>query len=95
MKCTNLIVVEAFYRKYEKDYESGTMYTTHGKLYSYSTCIAEWKDNTLLINETSYSCTTSKHLSLLYRFIKESTKTYHLYNVPKNVIRLSHLVKSK
>lgn len=95
MKCTNLLVVEAFYRKYDNEYESKHMSTTHGKLYSYNTCIAEWDGKTLLINETHYSRTTSKHLSLLYKFIKGSTKTYHLYNVPRNIIKLNHLVKNK
>lgn len=36
------------------------------KLFSYYTCIAQWyNDNTLIINDNKYSCTTSKHQTYL------------------------------
>lgn len=34
----------------------------NGRLYSYDTCIAQWKGKTLIVNTTRYSCTTSKHI---------------------------------
>ena len=39
------------------------------KLYSYATCIAERVDGKIVVNETKYSVTTSKHRSYLRRAI--------------------------
>lgn len=41
--------------------------STGDKLFSYSTCIAQFIDGTLYINTTRYSVTTSKHRYYIYR----------------------------
>lgn len=42
--------------------------STGDKLFSYNTCIAQWKGDTLLINITKYSATTTKHLYYVKRY---------------------------
>lgn len=39
----------------------------NGKLYSYSTCIAQWVGNRVYLNCTKYSATTSHHQTLVRR----------------------------
>ena len=46
--------------------------STGDKLFSYNTCIAQWDDNYLLLNETKYSTTTSKHQTYLQYAIRHN-----------------------
>ena len=60
------------------------------KLYSYNTCIAQFKDDLLYINLTKYSRTTSVHQNILIDLIKldprykDRVKLY--FELPKNVV---------
>lgn len=46
------------------------------KLFSYSTCIAQWEDHHVLINPTSYTGTMDRNLTLLYKIISTSDIIY-------------------
>lgn len=62
----NKEVVESFISRNIAN--SANLISTGNKLISYNTCIAEWYTSSiLLINETYYSNTTSRHLNLLKR----------------------------
>ena len=47
------------------------------KLINYNTVLGQWFDNTLLINTTHYSITTSKHQNNLIEFANQ--KGIHYY----------------
>jgi len=67
---TNKEVVLAFLNNYPDDVYAGNLryYAKTGKLFSYSTIIAQRFDNgTIIFNATKYSPTTSRHQSLLFR----------------------------
>ena len=63
-----------------RDYPDRGIYMTRGssisstgdKLYSYSTPIAEWKKDKIMLNENKYSVTTSRQQSDLKRMITEA-----------------------
>lgn len=66
----------------------GSNLTNDGnKLFSYYTCIAEWFNDTLLLNGTKYSVTTSKHQGILQRAFNNcgliNIKIHTLYNVER------------
>ena len=68
----NSEVVEAFLRKGMANNSTESLHSTGTKLFSYATCIAEWEDkewdnDTLIINLTKYSVTSSNHLYYLKR----------------------------
>ena len=57
-------VIFAF--KSRKAAKTSHVSTDGTKLFSYYTCIAQWFNNdTLIINDVKYSCTTSKHQTYL------------------------------
>ena len=67
---TNKEVALAFLNNYPDDAYAGNLryFAKAGKLFSYSTIIAQRFDNgTIIFNATKYSPTTSKHQSLLFR----------------------------
>lgn len=67
---TNKEVAFAFLNNYPDDAYAGNLryYAKAGKLFSYSTIIAQRFDNgTIIFNATKYSPTTSRHQSLLFR----------------------------
>jgi hypothetical protein len=61
------------------------------KLFSYSTIIAQWFDNTLLVNTTRYSVTTSKAQGNLIREIDDNVEWYTVDNVRMGTSDLKHL----
>lgn len=61
------------------------------KLYSYSTCIAQWNYNTIIVNPTYYSNTTSHHLGILKRAIN-SNYTETITSVPVDTKDLTKYV---
>lgn len=83
----NSEVVEAFLRKGMANNSTGSLHSTGTKLFSYATCIAEWWDNdTLIINLTKYSVTSSKHLSYLKRCLERGFQGN--YNTVLKVLRV-------
>lgn len=67
---TNASVVESFLKLEENS--SGNLISTGRRLISYQTTIAQWSEDLLsiIVNETYYSQTTSKHRNLLKRMNK-------------------------
>jgi hypothetical protein len=61
----NSEVVEAFLKRKIAVNNGGSLSSTGTKLFSYATCIAEWSNDSLIINLTKYSVTSSKHLYYL------------------------------
>lgn len=61
--------------------------STGDKLFSYNTCIAQFNGHALILNETKYSVTTSKHQSYLRKTVTDSgiwATTYLVDNVNYN-----------
>lgn len=63
---TNNEVVRNFWN--HKVGKSLNMKSTGDKLFSYKTCVAEWRGQTLYVNTTKYSRTTSKQTCELFVF---------------------------
>lgn len=58
------------------------------RLYSYDTVIAQKLQNgAIILNDTKYSVTTSKHQSEIRYAIRMSAKTLKIYHTDKNVPR--------
>ena len=60
-----------------------TLNSTGGELINYKTVIAYWKDETLFINTTKYSSTTSHIQSKLKYLATEKGILYRTYNPKK------------
>lgn len=59
--------------------------STGTRLFSYNTCIAQYiNEDTILLNTTKYSVTTSKHLTILKRNIKDK---YQVAVSPRTFVR--------
>lgn len=64
----NKNVVERFI---DKEIAQGSNLISSGnKLFSYRTCIAQWVGNTMIINLTKYSSTTSRHQTYLRAIVE-------------------------
>ena len=55
---------------------SQSLKSSRVKLFSYSTCIAQWEDHHILVNPTSYTNTMDRNLTLLYRILSTSDIIY-------------------
>lgn len=72
----NSDVAQAFARR--RSQRSPHLTSDGTLLFSYDTCIAQWKDdNTIYLNITKYSPTTSHHVSLTRRYLNN----YHIVEV--------------
>lgn len=59
--------------------------STGDRLYSYNTCIAQYDDdNTLYVNLTKYSGTTSRHQTYLKWHLRNNTFK-EVFNVPRGI----------
>lgn len=94
---TNYDVCVAFVNGSNNGCHSLNMRVNHdgSRLFSYGTCIAEKLSNgSIIINETKYSITTSKHQSHLRWAISANAKgiTIHHTNkhVPRETYNLTH-----
>ena len=56
--------------------KSLNMKSTGDKLFSYKTCVAEWRGETLYVNTTKYSQTTSKQTCELRAFASDYKRIY-------------------
>lgn len=80
MSIKNKDVAKSFINKQPN--ESLHLKSTGEKLFSYTTCIAQWSNkeyNKLYVNYTKYSNTTSRHLSLLHNAIQEAAKQGQIF----------------
>lgn len=62
---SNSKVIEAFLER--RQAAASNLSTDGFHLWSYATCIAQWSGSTFVVNQTKYSRTTSKHLTMLTR----------------------------
>lgn len=83
-------IVKLFLEK--KEGYGSSVYSSGKKLFSYTTCIAEWINKGLCINNTYYSNTTTRHTSLLYKNIGNSIKVYTAIKVPKGASKLEDYI---
>lgn len=60
---SNIDVIEAFLN--HENLGSLNLFSENDKLFSFDTCIAQWHMDELVINDTYYSSTMSKHVELL------------------------------
>lgn len=90
----NKDVIDAFLTG-ENHCKTGSMeFIPPDKLYSYSTCIAEYDDEELLVNMSKYSVTTTRHQSELIRQIGQIPCTL-LTNIPRNIVSLKKFKNDK
>lgn len=77
----------------EQEAQGSNLYSTGTQLISYSTCLAEWWDNKLLINETKYSVSTSKWQNkLFFEASQSSVPIFYVGNqVPMGTSTLHNL----
>jgi len=72
---------------------TGSVSVEDNKLYSYATCIAERVVDKIVVNETKYSVTTSKHQSYLYGAIRRYNECAEFVNgIMRGTYRLSDAV---
>lgn len=66
------------------------LYSEHGRLYSYCTCIAQKVGDRVYLNETKYSCTTSHHQTLVRRICNP----YRIMcdSIPRNIVKLDKYI---
>ena len=86
----NSEVVEAFLKGRVAVNQGGSLFSTGTKLFSYATCIAEWSKDSLIINLTKYSVTSSKHLYYLKRSYQGNYHT--ILGVPMGKSSLSKIL---
>jgi hypothetical protein len=69
------------------------LYSEFGKLYSYSTCIAQWVGDRVYLNCTKYSVTTSRHQSL----VKSICNPYRIFHddIPRGIQKLDKYIHEK
>lgn len=67
--CKNIDVIRNFFSHSPAKNYTDSLVSRDNKLFSYNTCIAEWIDEDIVINNTKYSPTTSKHQSSLRRVL--------------------------
>jgi hypothetical protein len=73
-------------------YKRGSSVTSdQNKLFSYNTVIAQWFEDTLLVNDTKYSPTTSKAQGILIRSIGSNVKWYIVDHISRGTNDLSYL----
>lgn len=82
----NLDVIKSFIKRNPNSTEH--LLSTGDKLYSYSTCIAEYYLDMLLVNITYYSNTTSRHLGLLKRNYPSDILIVCLDRIPQDTQNL-------
>lgn len=69
--------------------KSANLISTGDRLISYNTCIAEWyTSQILLINETYYSNTTSRHLNILKRRLPSYIRCLTVSNIDRNINKI-------
>ena len=64
-------VIFAFTEK-RKAVGGSNIHSYGDKLFSYNTCIGQWYNDCVILNETRYSITTSKHQTMLEWQLNES-----------------------
>lgn len=62
-------VIDAFLNHKEGASDNKNLRSTGAKLFSYSTCIAQWLDDILIVNVTKYSKTTSTIQNRLVKLV--------------------------
>lgn len=76
----NAEVINSFVRRMNGATEHLT--SRNGKLFSYSTCIAQYDSGNLIVNKTKYSSTTSRHLSMLLKYKDRLPNIVEVNNIP-------------
>lgn len=83
-KLKNADVVNEFLNGKVSESHTGALWSTGDRLFSYGTVIAQWHNNTLLVNTRGYSSTTrGKHQSQLKRHL-DSFKVRYINDVRLN-----------
>lgn len=77
---TNIQVIQSFISK--RIGNSLHLYSDGRRLLSYNTCIAEYYNGSLIVNNTKYSRTTSRHKSTLLEVMSTNIPVINVLNVP-------------
>lgn len=89
---TNPPIVEAFLN--HQVAEGFNLNSTGDKLISFRTTIAQWIKGKLVINDTNYSSTTSKHRNILRRIQREDSIQI-VKDVPQDEFDLTNYLVNK
>lgn len=74
---------------------SENLESTGDRLYSYSTCIAQRKDDGIVyINNTKYSTTTSKHQNLVLRICTPHV-VLRCTSIPRGIVKLNKYIDNE
>lgn len=81
-------VIKAFRNREHANSYTGSLWSTGDCLYSYSTCIAEYnKNDNLYVNLTKYSVTTSRHQTLMKRYLFNDVYKFE-YNIERSKLHI-------
>ena len=84
-------VIDKFLDK-DFNFHANSVSSEEDRLFSYSTIIGQWFNNTLLINITKYSVTTSRHQNYLIIFAdRKGIKYYTVSDISRGTCDLSYL----
>lgn len=86
----NKKVITEFLKK-NFNLSASSVSSNEDKLFSYSTIIAQWFGDTLLVNTTKYSVTTSKAQGNLIHLIGKNINWYTVDNISKGTSDLKYL----
>ena len=84
-------VIDNFLNK-RFDYKASSLYSKEDKIINYNTILAQWFGDTLLINITKYSTTTSKHQNRLVESADEKGIQYYtVSDIPMDINNLNYI----
>jgi hypothetical protein len=89
----NIEVIKQFLNKSSGNSDNGNVISTGDRLINYNTCLAEWNNDSIMINVTKYSSSTSRIQNMLISTFRIGHKVVQIENVPINTRRLWNLKK--
>lgn len=80
----NIEVIKQFLNKSSGNSDNRNLISTGDKLINYTTCIAEWNNDSIMVNMTKYSSSTSRIQTMLISKLRFGHKVVQIENVPIN-----------
>lgn len=80
----NIEVIKQFLNKSSGNSDNRNLISTGDKLINYNTCIAEWNNDSIMVNMTKYSSSTSRIQNMLISKLRFGHKVVQIENVPIN-----------
>lgn len=80
----NIEVIRQFLNGSSGNSDNGNLISTGDRLINYNTCIAEWNNDSIMINVTKYSSSTSRIQNMLLTESTFGREVVQVENVPIN-----------